>query len=91
MNTLLRQALANTQTMRIKHLMLILLVNLISITPSLHSQNPAFKWVNQIGGTDSDFGNSITTDANVYTTGSFQGTAGFDPGTGTTNLLRKGF
>ncbi len=50
-------------------------------------------WVKQMGGNDYEAGNSITTDAggNVYTTGSFYGTADFDPGAGTTNLISAGY
>ncbi|NSW46568.1 MAG: SBBP repeat-containing protein [Bacteroidales bacterium] len=49
-------------------------------------------WVKQIGGTDSDFGYSISVDLNenVYTTGIFKGTVDFDPGTGTYNLSSAG-
>jgi len=52
----------------------------------------SFLWAKQMGCTSHDEGHSITTDAggNVYTTGYFQGTADFDPGTGTTNLISAG-
>ncbi len=49
-------------------------------------------WVKSMGGADYDFGNAITIDAtgNLYMTGSFQTTADFDPGAGTTNLVSAG-
>ena len=51
-----------------------------------------FVWAKSMGGTDYDVGYSIALDAssNVYTTGYFQGTADFDPGTGTFNLTSTG-
>lgn len=52
-----------------------------------------FQWVNSIGGTGSETGKSITTDAsgNVYTTGTFRSTVDFDAGPGTTNITSAGF
>jgi len=45
-------------------------------------------WAKQFGGTSPDAGQSIAVDAagNIYTTGSFEGTADFDPGPGIFNL-----
>jgi len=47
-----------------------------------------YKWAKRIGGTGSDQGNSVTADANgnAYIAGTFDGTADFDPGSGTYNL-----
>jgi hypothetical protein len=44
----------------------------------------ALVWARQLGGTSADQGNAIAVDAagNVFTTGTFQGTADFDPGAG---------
>ena len=51
-----------------------------------------FLWAKQMGGSNSDVGRSITTDAsgNVYTTGYFHYTVDFDPGVGTFNLTTAG-
>src|SRR5262249_14945501 len=51
-----------------------------------------YVWAKKIGGNTADIGYSIAFDAsgNVYTTGSFQGTVDFDPGTGTQNLVASG-
>lgn len=49
-------------------------------------------WAKKLGGTGNDIGYAIVVDAsgNVYTTGSFIGTADFDPGTSTYNLTAPG-
>ena len=53
----------------------------------------ALIWARRMGGTSADGANAIAVDAvgNVYTTGSFLGTADFDPGAGTTNRTSAGF
>ena len=55
-----------------------------------YSQN--YKWANSIGNTTTDKSYDITTDGsgNVYITGEFSGTADFDPGTGTADLISNG-
>lgn len=51
-----------------------------------------FIWAKQLGGTEIVIGNSITTDAQgkVFSTGYFQGTADFDPGSGMYNFTSLG-
>jgi hypothetical protein len=51
-----------------------------------------YKWAKKAGATEDDFGKAIAVDAggNVYTTGSFNGTVDFDPGSGTANLTSAG-
>ncbi|MFI5203753.1 MAG: SBBP repeat-containing protein [Flavobacteriales bacterium] len=51
-----------------------------------------FIWAKHIGGVLDDYGNSIVSDSlkNIYATGSFNGTADFDPGVGTFNLVSAG-
>lgn len=59
---------------------------------SLLMEAQDFIWAKQIGGTTLESGNSIATDSsgNVYTTGWFNGTTDFDPGTGTFPLTSAG-
>ncbi|MBK9732783.1 MAG: T9SS type A sorting domain-containing protein [Chitinophagaceae bacterium] len=49
-------------------------------------------WVKSISGTLVEYVNSMSLDAdgNIYSTGYFQGTTDFDPGTGTTNVTATG-
>jgi hypothetical protein len=51
-----------------------------------------YVWAKSMGGTGDDVSLGIALDAssNVYTTGSFNGTVDFDPGSGTVNLTSAG-
>jgi len=51
-----------------------------------------FMWAKRMGGTADNFGVYITSDTNgnIFTTGDYQGTADFDPGSGITNLTSNG-
>lgn len=51
-----------------------------------------FVWAKSMGGTEYEFGFSITTDdvGNVYLTGAFQGTADFNPGSGVSSFSSNG-
>lgn len=57
-----------------------------------YDKNGKYLWAKAIGGTDSEFGNSIAVDVigNAYITGVFRGTADFDPNAGTSNLTSAG-
>lgn len=52
----------------------------------------SFMWAGALGGSDSDTGHGTAVDmaGNIYTTGTFRGTADFDPGPGTFNLTSSG-
>ncbi|MBK7856556.1 MAG: SBBP repeat-containing protein [Bacteroidetes bacterium] len=51
-----------------------------------------FQWVKRFGGTNSTwaYGIKVGNTGTIYTTGFFEGTADFDPGTGTVNLVSAG-
>ncbi|MGF2412513.1 MAG: LamG-like jellyroll fold domain-containing protein, partial [Ferruginibacter sp.] len=51
-----------------------------------------FVWAKSMGGSSGDIAYGISTDVsgNVYTTGNYLGTADFDPGAGTVNLISAG-
>lgn len=67
-------------------------LTLLTISSSLKAQDASFDWAKSMGGSNNEVGRSITTDGsgNVYTTGTFQGTADFDPGVGVANLISAG-
>lgn len=70
-----------------------ILLFLVSSLNFVFAQTPAFEWAANKGGTGDDMGRSIAVDnaGNVYTTGSFSGTADFDPSpTETLNLTSAG-
>lgn len=51
--------------------------------------NGNYVWAKRIGGTGDEYGYAMCTDAmgGIYSTGFFNGTADFDPGSGTANLV----
>ncbi len=63
---------------------------LLGIAPPTHAQD--FIWARRLGGPDHDSAAGVAVDAsgNVYATGHFTGTADFDPGRGTFNLVSAG-
>ncbi len=69
-----------------------LLVLFSLLTLHFRAQGQNFVWAKQVGGSETDNGNSIATDANgnVYITGNFEATVDFDPGAGSFNLTSNG-
>jgi len=57
-----------------------------------YSSSGDYIWAKRVGGTWFEEGSSIALDdmGNVYITGTFEGTADFDPGPGTANLISAG-
>lgn len=64
----------------------------VSVFFATSSYAQTFIWAKQLGGTDFDGGNAIALDAlgNIYTTGYFNATGDFDPGTGAYDLISAG-
>lgn len=58
----------------------------------INTSAQTFQWAKRMGGIDDEHGRCVTVDGsgNVITTGRFEGTADFDPGTGTANLTSAG-
>jgi len=56
------------------------------------SLNGGFLWAKNIGGstTDEAYGVAVDANGNAFVTGRFQGTADFNPGSGTENLIASG-
>ena len=59
----------------------------------LNAQTGGYIWAGKMGGASDDEGLAIATDAagDIYTTGYFQSTANFNPGSGTLNLTSAGY
>jgi hypothetical protein len=68
-----------------------LLLVLLTVT-SLGASAQNYEWAKNIGGTGEDRANVIKVDAsgNIFVAGAFSGTADFDPGAGTYNLVSVG-
>lgn len=67
-----------------------LLVLILPGFSKLHGQK--LDWAHQLGSSSTDFGYAIATDnfGNLVSTGFFQGTADFDPGSGTHSITANG-
>jgi subtilisin-like proprotein convertase family protein len=57
-----------------------------------YSPSGALIWARRLGGANAEYGRGIVVaaDGSVYTTGNFNGSADFDPGSGTYNLTSAG-
>lgn len=66
------------------------LAALLIVSPFAPAQN--LQWARNMGGTAADHGHGIAVDGadNVYSAGYFNGTADFDPGSGTYNMTSAG-
>ncbi|HET6991335.1 MAG TPA: SBBP repeat-containing protein, partial [Bacteroidia bacterium] len=69
-----------------------LFISSLVIAITTNAQAPTFEWAKSVGGTGSDLGYSVATDAsgNVYTIGLFTVIGDFDPGPATLNFTSAG-
>jgi hypothetical protein len=78
--------------MRTHHTLFVTVVCVL-LTQLSYSQTPAFDWAKKLGSPGSfNQGNALAIDqlGNIYTTGQFESTSDFDPGTGTFDLTSAG-
>jgi hypothetical protein len=89
LNTLLKKHNLTPNEIEMKRSFTILTAFLLGVT-TINAQN--LEWAKSFGGTAIEDSKSIAVDGfgNVYTTGFFNGTVDFDPGSGTTNLTSNG-
>jgi hypothetical protein len=80
------------KTIIIKRKLLAVLIAIINCFALPVNAQSTFGWAKQIGGTSSNLGYAITTDAtgNVYSTGYFGGFADFNPGPGVNTMSSNG-
>ncbi len=66
--------------------------NFFDVFIAKYDNSGNYSWAKNIGGAGNDLSNALQLDAvaNLYITGTFQGTADFDPGAGTANLISAG-
>lgn len=64
----------------------------VDIFISVLDSSGNYRWAGNFGGAQYDYGNAIAVDRSgtIFTTGYFQGTADFDPGTNSFNVTTKG-
>ena len=65
----------------------------VDIFIAKYTSDGSFVWAKSVGSTSDDAGTNISVDdyGNIYVFGFFEGTADFDPGVGTFNLINAGF
>jgi len=74
--------------MRKTILYILVICSLCFLSKRTYSQVPDWTWAKEFSGMDdiSIYSSAVDNEGNLYTTGFFNGTADFDPGTGTYNL-----
>jgi hypothetical protein len=62
------------------------------LTTTIHGQDVGLDWARHFGGSQTEYFGDFDTDSagNIYSVGLFEGTADFDPGPGTFNMICSG-